>query len=52
MYETWQTPSFDWAKSVDHYEGKMYNCNYCGCSLENHEVFLCNGKEYCGCCKN
>jgi hypothetical protein len=51
MYETWQTPSWNMEKAVDHYEGKMYNCNYCGCSLENHEVFLCNGKEYCGCCK-
>lgn len=50
-YETCHTPSFDWEKSVSHYDGKTYNCEFCGCALENHEVFLVGGKPYCGCCK-
>lgn len=51
-YETRHVPSWDWALSVDHYEGKKYTCNYCGCQLENHEVFLVDGKPFCGCCKS
>jgi hypothetical protein len=50
-YETYHTPSWDWQMAVDHYEGKRYQCEYCGCGLDNHEVFLVGGKPYCGCCK-
>lgn len=51
MYESWHTPSWDMEKSLDHYEGKKYKCEICGCMLGNHEVFLTGGKERCGCCK-
>lgn len=47
----WLTPSWDMEKCVDHYEGKIYECDFCGCKLENHEVFLVEGKARCGCCK-
>jgi late competence protein required for DNA uptake (superfamily II DNA/RNA helicase) len=50
-YETYHTPSWDWEKSTSHYEGKRYECEYCGTSLDDHEVFLVSGKPYCGCCK-
>jgi hypothetical protein len=51
-YETYHTPSWDWAMSVDHHEGKKYMCNYCGVMLEDHETFLVSGKPFCGCCKS
>lgn len=51
MYETYHTPSWDLEKAKDHYESKTYECESCGCRLENHEVFLVSGKSRCGCCK-
>jgi hypothetical protein len=51
FYEPYHTPSWDTEKSVDHYEGKKYNCDYCGTELNDHEVFLVSGKSMCGCCK-
>jgi hypothetical protein len=51
-YETYHSPSWDWQMSVDHYEGKRYECGYCGVGLDNHEVFLVGGKPFCGCCKD
>jgi hypothetical protein len=51
-YETYHTPSWDWQMAVDHYEGKRYECGYCGVGLDNHEVFLVGGKPFCGCCKD
>jgi hypothetical protein len=50
-YETYHTPSWDIEKAKDHHEGKTYNCDFCGVSLEDWEVYLVNGKAFCGCCK-
>lgn len=50
-YETYHTPSWDWEKAKDHYPGKTYECNFCAVQLEDHEVYLVNGKAFCGCCK-
>ena len=52
MYEPYHTPSWSMETAVSHYEGKRYQCEYCGCGLEDHEVFLVSGKPYCGCCKS
>lgn len=51
MYEPMYTPSWDYLKAVDHYEGKKYECDYCGVKLEDWESFMKGGKIYCGCCK-
>lgn len=51
MYDPLHTPSWDDDKSRDHYEGKRYNCDYCGITLEDHESYMRGGKVYCGCCK-
>lgn len=51
MYEPYHCPSWDIEKAKDYYPGKTYECEQCGCGLENHEVFLSGGKPYCGCCK-
>jgi hypothetical protein len=49
MYETYSTPSWEteWIPKIK----SKYECEYCGCGLDNHEVFLVGGKPFCGCCK-
>lgn len=49
MYETYTTPSYEteWIPKIK----ERYECEYCGVSLLDHEVFLVGGKPYCGCCK-
>jgi hypothetical protein len=50
-YETYHTPSWDLEKAKDHFDSKTYSCDFCGVSLEDHEVFLKGGKSFCGFCK-
>lgn len=51
MYENYHTPSWEMETAVKHTWGKTYECEYCGVTLSDHEVFLVSGKSYCGCCK-
>lgn len=43
-----QCPSWDMEYATK--QKGLYECDYCGKELENHETHIREGKTYCGCC--